>query len=238
MTWSHNRPMAWADRDRAASVASAGRLSDRTDSALDEFLLRLPRQRLSADGAGQPLYLLGWDVVVAPYRRTRPVWQCVVLPSSRGGITGATVLCHDLDIETALPVTLSDPVTDLPSATFAAAWQAKALLLRSDRRLATVCHALAEDLREPHSRCVRLSGTATRQLTQRTQVHRTGLRRLLDLLREADLLHPAGPDSGAGRYILTLPQTATNTRARSEDGSWFVDNGRYPSSGSGNDTRM
>ena len=183
--------------------------STRSRQDLIDYLRRLPPLRSSDQAAGRPLYLLGEAVTVVPYQRTRDGWACVVVTPSPTRAVGSTLTATDLDIRTALAVDVADPLADLPTATFAAVWQAQVATLGAGPEMAALARALAEHHRHRRSRTVTLDPPDGHHLAQHTAVPAATVVRHLHTLIQAGLLHGAvqpGPDP-VGTFTLVLPHT-------------------------------
>ena len=197
------------------------------------YLQRLPPVRSSDNAAGLVLYLLGQAMAVVPFQRIRGGWRCAVVASGRRTAPGNVITATDLDITTALAVDVADPLADLPTATFAAVWQARVLSMDAGTpEVAAVARVLAEQLRHRRTTVAVLDSRVQAHLAEQAGVRLAALPPLLARLVAAGLLqsHPLRVGVGS-TVVLTLPDAAHPPPRPTGPGSVWRSTGIY-------DTRM
>lgn len=172
------------------------------------YLAKLPSNRTSGEAGGQVLYLLLTGLIVVPHQQLAGVWDCLVLADSTGvHPPGATHRVADLEIETALPVPLGNPLADLGANEFAAVWLTRVWARARGGHLYAVARVIAEDLRPRGGRTVVWDQAAQRHTVTNARVLPPGLRRLIDTLLRDRLLSQISVGGAAEppTYRLTLP---------------------------------
>ncbi len=171
-------------------------------------LAKLPSYRSTGEAGGRALYLPLTGLIVVPHHQLAGVWDCLVLADPTGvHQPGVTHRVADLEIETALPVPLGNPLADLDANEFAAVWLTRVWARARGGHLYAVARVLAEDLRPRSGRTIVWDQTAQRRTITGAHVQPPGLRRLLDTLIRDRLLSPlhGGTASDPPIYRLTLP---------------------------------
>jgi hypothetical protein len=173
------------------------------NSALIDYLRRLPPHRHSSHAAGQVLYLPLTGDVVVPHHQIAGGWYCLVLSNPTGAHRRGDICRRaDLEIETALPVALADPVAALPPDDFAAVWLTRIWGRTKGGTLFALCRVLAEQLRRCGTRTLTIDQTARRRVVVAARVLPPGLHLLVEALTRDGFLTHTGE---ASTYQLTLP---------------------------------
>jgi hypothetical protein len=172
------------------------------NSALIDYLRRLPPHRHSSQAAGRVLYLPLTGAVVVPHHQIAGGWYCLVLSDPTGAHRpGDTCRRADLEVETALPVTLADPLCALPPDEFAAVWLTRIWGHTKGGTLFALCRALA-DLRRCGTRTITIDHSARARVVVAAHVLPPGLHLLVEALTRDGFLTHTGE---ASTYRLTLP---------------------------------
>jgi hypothetical protein len=171
-------------------------------------LAKLPSRRSSGEAGGRVLYLPLTGLIVVPHLQLAGMWDCLVLADPTGARQpGSTYCVADLEIETALPVPLGNPLGDLGADEFAALWLTRLWARVRGGYTYAVARVLAEDLRPRGNRTIVWDEPARRRTMTSAHVLAPGLRRLIDGLIRDGLLRPlpAGNAADPPIYRLTLP---------------------------------